>query len=231
MGAEFANASVEAGSRDPLVFGAPSFPVLPLRTAHPTEHHRQAFAVGEVDHGVVGDLGLPANQVQTEILYVTDRRQVSLGIILEEQIRRIDAAPNKIARDINPEVEVPAGADRREIVVTIPARSDLANTEIDRLRVGSFLVDLEVQPQMIEIRRTPKVGPPEVRIGDRKLGKIGRRQRNFPSGVAVEGNFFLKVDGRLALASDLTVQRSLDRLVGSIVQVAVDGESGGARGG
>ena len=75
--------------------------MLPLSAAHPTEHDRNALTVGELDHGIVGNFGLPADEIQAEVFYVPNCCRITRRVILEEQIRRVDASPNQVIPPID----------------------------------------------------------------------------------------------------------------------------------
>ena len=119
--------------------------MFPLRATHESQHDWHAFAIGPVDHGVVGDLQLPAKQVETEILGVTHDGRIAHWIISEEQIGRIDAAANQIVPAVDLQIEVTARANFRKARVGITPLGDLANTEIDRLRVGTIGLPLTLK--------------------------------------------------------------------------------------
>ncbi len=70
VGAEFEKTIPQTGARGPLVLSAPQIPVLPLHAAHPAQHYGNTFAVRALNHGVVGNLQLPANQIQSEIFSI-----------------------------------------------------------------------------------------------------------------------------------------------------------------
>ena len=173
--------------------------MLPLRAAHESQHDRHAFAIGPFDHGVVGDLQLPAQQVKAEILGVMHDGRVPLRVVPEQQIGRVHAAADQVISSVHLQVEVAAGADVGKAVVRIAGLRDLANTEIDRLRIGylSFFVGFEVQLQMIEFRFAPLVRPPQIGILHRELGVLGRRERDLRRLVSKQLDRFLELDRAL----------------------------------
>ena len=81
MGAKLANTRAQAGSGDPLVLCIPQVPMFPLRATHESQHHWHAFTISPVDHGVIGDLQLPAKQVEAEILGVMHDVRIALRIV------------------------------------------------------------------------------------------------------------------------------------------------------
>src|ERR1700719_1302519 len=142
----------ETGAGDPLIFGAPQIPMLPLHAAHPAEHDRDTFSIGPLNHAVVGDLEFPSNEVQSEILDVADHGRVPLGIVLEKEIRSVGGATNEVIAAVDLQIKIAsAAANLRKAVVLIAGLCDLANAKIDFLRVGSLALRNEIQLQMIEV--------------------------------------------------------------------------------
>src|SRR5438094_292053 len=136
MCAKLANARSQAGACNPLVLRIPQFPMFPLRTTHEAQHDWHAFAISAVDHGIVCNLQLPAKQVQTEILSIMHDGGVSLGLVPEEEIGRVDATSDQIVPAVYLQVEVAPGSDLRNAVICVACLRNFANTEIYRLRVG-----------------------------------------------------------------------------------------------
>src|ERR1700693_1198509 len=139
MGAQFLESGAEAGAGDPLIFGAPQIPVLPLHAAHPAEHDRNPFSISPFNHGFICDLEFPSNEVQSEILDAADHGSISVGVILKEAIWSIGwpAAPVIAAVDLRIKI-ASAAANVRKAVVLIAGLGDLANAKIDFLDVGSL---------------------------------------------------------------------------------------------
>ena len=170
--------------------------MFPLRAAHEPQHDRHAFTIGPFDHGVVGDLQLPAQQVKAKILGVVHDVRVPLRVVPEEQVGRVHAAADQVIASVNLQVEVAAGADVGKAVVRIAGLGNLANAEIDRLRIGnvSFVVGLEVQFQMIELRLSPLVRPPQIGIRYGELSVVGRRERDLFGLVSEQLDILLELD-------------------------------------
>ena len=173
--------------------------MFPLRAAHESQHDRHAFAIGLFDHGVVGNLQLPAQQVKAKIFGVVHDGRVPLRVPLEQQVGRVHAAADQVIASVDLQVEVAAGADVGKAVVRIAGLRDVANAEIDGLRVRylSFVIDFEVQFQMIEFCLAPLVRPPQIGILHSELGVLGRCECDFRRLVSKQSYRLLEPDRAL----------------------------------
>src|ERR1700730_3223273 len=155
----------ETGAADPLIFGAPQIPVLPLHAAHPAQHDRDTFSIGSLNHGFIGDLEFPSDEVQSQILDVADRGRIAVRVVLEKEIRSVGGATNEVIAAVDLQIKIAsAAANLRKAVVLIAGLCDLANAKIDFLRVGSLALRNEIQLQVIEVRFAPAIRPPQLRI-------------------------------------------------------------------
>src|SRR5205085_6906264 len=126
-------------------------------------HYGNTFAVRALDHGVVGDLQLPANQIQSQIFDVEDIGGIALRIAAKKQIGSIGSAANQIIPAIDLQIETAAAtSDLRKAVVRITTLRNFADAKVDFLRIRRFTVDCEVQLQVIQVGLAPTVRPPEI---------------------------------------------------------------------
>src|ERR1700687_533210 len=198
MGAQFMESGAETRPGDPLVFGPPQVPVLPLHAAHPAEHDRDTFSIGSLNHGFISDLEFPSNEVQSEILDVADHGSIAFGIVLEKEIRGVGRAANEVIAAVDLQIKIAsAAANVRKAVVLIAGLGDLANAKIDFLGVGSLALGNEIYLQVIEVRLAPAVRPPQLRVWNRELSHVGRRNCDFAILRRPQSNFLLESDWRL----------------------------------
>ncbi len=164
------------------------------------EHDRHAFVVRPFDHGVVGDLQFPAQQVQAEIFGVAHDVRVPLRVVAEEQVGRVHAAANQVIAAIDFQVEIAAGPDVRKTVVRIAGLRNLANAEVDRLGVRhlGLVVSFEFEFEMVEFRFSPLIRPPQIGILHRELSIFGRRERDLFGLVSQQPDILLELDRLLA---------------------------------
>ena len=100
-----------------VVFFAPLVPLLPLVAAHPAEHERNALFVGEIDYVLAGDLRLPAQHVDAEILHVAQYLRFALWIVAIQQVGRVVRAAHSEIAAIDLKIEVAALANIGELLV------------------------------------------------------------------------------------------------------------------
>ena len=206
--------------------------MFPLHAAHPTQHDGDAFAIGALDHAVVGNFQFPADQVEPKVLYVADVCGIPLRVTPEEQVRCIRGPPDEVIAAVDLKVKVAAtGADLRKAVVMVATLNDLPNAEINFLRVGDFAIRFEVEFKVIKIWFTPLVRPPEIGTRNRELSHLIRRKCRLLSFVGEQGDLLFENNGWLSRTRNFPVEYPGDRLAGVVTQVAVHGEGCRTEGG
>ena len=91
--------------------------MLPLGAAHISQHDRHTFAIGSLQHRVIRNLQLPADQIQSKIFHILHDGRVALGIVAKQQVRAIHAATNQIIPAIYLQIKVAACPNRRKALI------------------------------------------------------------------------------------------------------------------
>ena len=164
---------------DPAVLVVPLRPFLPLVAAHPAEHERDAELVGFLDDVLSRKLPLQPQHVQAEVLHVPQDRVLAVGVVGEQQIRRVGGAADEEVPAVDGEVEVAALAEVGKLPVGVPVLGDGSDSEPEVGRVGLAAELPELQPQVIEVRLAEGVRPPQVGVVDGQLCELVGGETDF----------------------------------------------------
>ena len=112
--AEHQNLRTKAFRGDTMVLVIPLVPFLPLIAAHPPAHDRDTLLVGEFNDMFAGDLRLPAEEVDSEILDIAQDVGFPLRIEAIEKIRRIVGTADQKIPSVHLQIEIAPLAQFRE---------------------------------------------------------------------------------------------------------------------
>ncbi len=183
--------------------------MLPLHAAHPAQHDRDTFPISAFNHGLVCNLQLPSNEIQSKILDVAHHGSVAVGVILKKEIWSVGRTADQVVAAINLQIKIAsAAANFRKAGVLIAGLRDLANAEVNLLSVRTLAIQYDIHFQVIQVRLTPAVRPPQIRIGNRELRDFGRGEGNLGSFRRPHRYFLFESNRSLARARNLATKNS-----------------------
>src|SRR5215472_3778075 len=118
-----------------------------------------------IDDAFVGNLRFPAQEIQAQIFHVPDDLGIMLRVVPVEQVGRINAAADEIVPAVDLKIKTAAFANLGKAVIGVAGLGDLADPKLDVLLVRNLVSDSKVELEVIQVRLSPLIGPPQVRIG------------------------------------------------------------------
>src|SRR5665647_902507 len=91
-----------------MAFFIPLIPFLPLVTAHPPEHERNALLIGQINNVFTGYFRFPPEKVNAKVFHITQYIRLTLRVITIKKVWCIIAPTHQKIATVNFQIKIAA---------------------------------------------------------------------------------------------------------------------------